>query len=116
MVLLTFTKYLRFNNNLVFLIDGRNTVITLNRALAGCHFGRFIIGNITLHLLWSFGLTHDPHGCGKCRFCMEQKPVRGLAVFRNLSILSKALPRVSADCAKRSARALLSALRLSSFL
>src|SRR5690606_40018226 len=43
-------------------------------------------------------------------------PIRGLAVFRNLSILSNALPRVSADCAKRSARALLSALRLSSFL
>ena len=52
LVFLAAAKHLRVDNNLVFLIDRSSSVITLNRSLAGLHFGAFVVGDIALNFFF----------------------------------------------------------------
>jgi hypothetical protein len=63
MVLLAFAKGLCVNDNLVFPVYRCQSVITLDGAFAGGHLGAFVIGDITLHFLWSFAFP-DPWAVG----------------------------------------------------
>ena len=62
-VFLAFAKGLRIHNHLMFLIDGRHTRVTLNRAFAGRHLRRFVVGDITFDFLYLFSPAHPWAGC-----------------------------------------------------
>ena len=57
-MLLTVTKGLGIDDDLMFAVDGGHTVITLNRALARCHLGRFIVGDITFYFFLDSALPN----------------------------------------------------------
>ena len=61
-VFLAFAKGLGIDNDLVLLVDGRDAVVTLNRALAGGHLGRLIVSDIAFYFLRPFTLPR-PWGC-----------------------------------------------------
>lgn len=44
--------------DLMFLIHGRNTGVTLDRALARGHLGRLVVGDVTFDFLGPFALAH----------------------------------------------------------
>jgi len=58
MMLLAFAEGLSVNDDLVLFIHRGYAVIALDRALAGGHFGTFVIGQIALHFLDSLPPAH----------------------------------------------------------
>ncbi|MCR6651394.1 MAG: hypothetical protein NVV73_07825 [Cellvibrionaceae bacterium] len=57
MVLLTVTKGMGIDNNLMLTVDRSYPVIALNRAFAGSHLGGFVIGDIAFYFFLCFALT-----------------------------------------------------------
>lgn len=57
-VFLAFAKGLGVDDDLVFLVHRGHAVIALDRALAGGHFGAFVIGEVALHFLVPFPPAH----------------------------------------------------------
>ena len=58
MVFLTMTESLGVHDDLMFLVDGCDAVIPLNRSFRCRHLRRFIVGDVAFHFLWLLTLPH----------------------------------------------------------
>lgn len=54
MVLLALTKGLYIDDDLVLFVDGRHTVVALDGAFTGGHFGRPIVGDVAFDFVGRF--------------------------------------------------------------
>lgn len=57
-MLLSFTYRLCIYDDLMLTIDRGNAVVALDRAFAGGHLARFIVGDIAFHLSGVLSVTH----------------------------------------------------------
>ena len=105
MVLLPVTEGLGIDDDLVFFIDGGDTVVALDRAFGCLHLGTLIVGDIAFNFLFSLSLASLTHrDIGNAGFA-GAKTGRGLWDFKKRSIRSLALLSVSIACWLRCWRA-----------